>query len=129
MYVSNIAILKILLIFLSPILSPIFVNIFLDFTSVPIMVPHTVTHLDLHRQKINQLREDICSQKPQLIEILFNENIIDHIEYGYGFYFRNAYFSLTRKNLTKFSDNLFSSNRFIRAIAFKLFSGRKILFD
>lgn len=46
------------------------------------MVPHTVTHLDLHRQMISQLKEDICAQKPQLIEILFNENIIDHIEYG-----------------------------------------------
>ena len=56
------------------------------------MVPHTVTHLDLHRQMISQLKEDICAQKPQLIEILFNENIIDHIEYGNGFYFRTISF-------------------------------------
>ena len=54
------------------------------------MVPHTVTHLDLHRQKISQLKEDICAQKPQLIEILFNENDIDLIEYGNGFYFRDS---------------------------------------
>ena len=49
------------------------------------MVPHTVTHLDLHRHMISQLKEDICAQKPQLIEILLNENIVDLIEYGNGF--------------------------------------------
>ena len=51
-----------------------------------------MTHLDLHRQKISQLKEDICAQKPQLIEILFNENDIDLIEYGNGFYFRDSFF-------------------------------------
>ena len=80
------------------------------------MVPHTVTHLDLHRQKINQLREDICSQKPQLIEILFNENIIDHIEYGNGFskflFFGNSkYFkTLTNRAITIFGQSIFEQS-------------------